>query len=356
MSEVQVLPLQLNNLYMDCLRDFVGISGCGATEPTSGVYVNSLPGITSFMVSKIADREQVTYLGVWNDVQNRALKKFTTQLISLFKTKKKLKIKTVAQSVNLGKIIDDSSPLAAAAEYRGISIEMVLQGNIATLQSSLQVIWLQSISIYSDGVHAGFVFKVFDLDTGELLDTIEEDLAAGWNEIRVAASYDATRIFICYDATAFESVTLSIQSNTNLIYQACCDTIYGTGNCEASINGAITADLATPTVIDKGDNTYGLSAVFAIQCRYDWLVCNNIDLFTTAWQYCLGAELMTERIYSDRENRFTNIDIEKAKELRDEFETGWNKELETVIDGIDISDTDCCIECVAAIQKPYLIP
>lgn len=341
---------------MECLRDFVGIEGCGATTPASGEYINSLPGINTFMVGKIADREQVTYLEVWNDVQDRAIKKFATAVINTFKANKNLKIKTVTQTVDLGRIIDDTSPLAASAEYRGISIELTIQSNLAGLQSWLQVIYVQSIAIYSDGVHANFPIKVFDLDTGATLETITEDLVAGWNSIRVASSYDAYRIFIAYDATAFESVSLSIAPYVAGSCQNCCDTVFGYGNCEASVNGAIAPSIATPTIIEKGSDTYGLSAIFSIQCRYDWLVCSNIDLFTLAWQYCLGAEMMTERIFSDRINKYTTIDLERARELRTEFETGWKFELEKTIDGIDVSDSDCCIECVAPIQKPYVIP
>lgn len=341
---------------MECLRDFVGIEGCGATTPTSGEYINSLPGINTFMVGKIADREQVTYLEVWNDVQDRAIKKFGTAVVNTFKNNKKLRIKTVTQTVDLGRIIDTTSPLAAAAEYRGISIELTIQSNLAGLQSSLQVIYVQSIAIYSDGVHADFPIKVFDLDTGALLDTITDNLVAGWNSIRVASSYDAYRIFIAYDATSFESITLSIAPYVAGSCQNCCDAVFGCGNCDAFVNGAIAESLAAPSVIEKSSDTYGLSAIFSIQCRYDWLVCNNIDMFTLAWQYCLGAEMMTERIFSDRINKYTTIDLESARELRTEFETAWKVELEKAIDGIDISDTDCCVECVAPIQKPYIIP
>lgn len=341
---------------MQCLRDTIGILGCHAPEPSTGQYVNDLPGITSFMVSKIADKEQVTYLGVWNNVQDRALKKFNSAVIAAFKNSKKLKIKTIAQTIDIGRIIDDSTPLAASAQYRGIAIELIPDGNAFALQSSLQVIYVASIAVYSPGVFANFPFKVFDLQTGAVLETITEDLVAGWNTIAVGSSYDALRIFISYDATAFESVTLTIPAYAPGACQNGCDTVYGYGNCTASINGAVSADLADPTVISKGSDTYGLSAIFSIQCRYDWLICNNLDQFILPWQYLLGAELMTERIFSDRENRFTNIDLEKARELRTEFEAGFKTELDLAISGIDISEHDCCIECVAQIQKPYLIP
>lgn len=72
---------------MDCLKDYIGISGCGATLPVlgegqtledvfSGLYINQLPGISLKSIEKLADSEQENYLGVWFDVKRRALLKF----------------------------------------------------------------------------------------------------------------------------------------------------------------------------------------------------------------------------------------------------------------------------------------
>ncbi|HMX02912.1 MAG TPA: hypothetical protein PK511_11740 [Chitinophagales bacterium] len=340
---------------MECLRDFVGIEGCDAPEPLSGFTVNDLPGITSFMVGKIASNEQVTYLGAWNDIQERALKKFTSAIISAFHNDKKQRIKSVTQTVNLGRRIDAASVMAASSQYRGVTIELAANGQSAMLQSSLQVIYIQQVSIYATQVYSDFEIKVYDLDSDTVIDTITSDLVEGWNIVRVATAYDATRIFICYDAADFDSVELLIDRTVASDCQMCADAVYGYGNCKAAIYGAASASLSDMT-IDKADNTYGLSPVFSIQCRYDWVVCNNIDLFTLAWQYCLGAEVMTERIYSDRQNRYTGIDLEKAKALRDEFQKGFEVELKNAISGIDIDESDCCIECVSVIQKNYSIP
>lgn len=339
---------------MNCLRDFVGIEGCGATTPTSGEYVNSLPGITSFMVGKIADKEQVTYLEVWNDVQERALKKFTSAVISTFKNDKKLKIKTVAQTVDLGRIIDNTTPTAAAAEYRGFTVELTFDSTLSNLQSALQVIYVQSVAIYSDVV-AHTTIKVVDLDTGDVLHSETVSLSIGWNAVYISEAFDAYRIFVGFDATEVGSPLLNIQPYVSIGCQTCAGNIYG-GDCNATVYGAVSADTSDLTELDKGQNAYGVSGVFSIQCRYDWLVCSNIDMFTLAWQYCLGAELMVERIYSDRINRFTGIDQDKARELRAEFEAGWKTELQIAIDGIDISEDDCCVECIEQIQKPYLVP
>lgn len=79
---------------MQCLINYISIEGCSApaytfddnsdgddnpeTEPptASGLFINVDLPISLEMIDKIADSEQATFLGVWEEVQNRGLKKF----------------------------------------------------------------------------------------------------------------------------------------------------------------------------------------------------------------------------------------------------------------------------------------
>lgn len=69
---------------MDCFIDFVGLSYCPGIyeQPGSGIYLNSLPGISIQSIDAIADSEQTTYLGVWADVQSSAVAQFRIDVIS----------------------------------------------------------------------------------------------------------------------------------------------------------------------------------------------------------------------------------------------------------------------------------
>lgn len=68
---------------MTCFTDYIGLSLCGAYEsPASGIYINSLPGLNIESIDKVADQEQINYLGVWNDVQINALKQFRIDVIA----------------------------------------------------------------------------------------------------------------------------------------------------------------------------------------------------------------------------------------------------------------------------------
>lgn len=342
---------------MECLRDTITLLGCGATEPSSGRYVNDLPGISSYLLKKITNSEEITYLNTWNKIQDRAIRKFNTEVIKAFRARKSERIKTIAQTVDIGRIIDNTDPLPAAAQYRGFTVELMFPNNIYTLQSSLQVIYLQTISVYSNVTASAVDVKVVDLDTAEVMDTFPTDMVEGWNTIQVKQSYPSYRLFVGFDATEIYSPVMNIQPFATDGCQDCADYIYGDGECKAIIRGALTADISDPTAIEQDLDCHGCSGVFSIQCRYDWLVCSNLAAFENAWQLMLGIETIWQQLHSERANAFTTgFNREDAAALRDEFISEFNSELSTVIDGIDIASGDCCVECESMIQKPYRIP
>jgi hypothetical protein len=70
---------------MTCFIDHIGLAYCEPgvyNIPSSGIYLKSLPGISIESIDKIADSEQVTYLGVWDDVQTSALAQFKLDVIN----------------------------------------------------------------------------------------------------------------------------------------------------------------------------------------------------------------------------------------------------------------------------------
>lgn len=157
---------------LQCLTGFIGIMGCNSSEPASGLYINSLPGITLKMIDSIADEDQVTYLGVWTEVQRRGLLRFRTAFMA-----------------QLNK---------------------------------------------------------------------------------------------CYQINERDTV-------------AC-------------------------------------------------LACEFKDLLATSLWYILGRELMDERIYSDRVNRYTTIDRLQAQELRDHYQICFEEELKAAVQGIDVEHSDCILD------------
>ncbi len=69
---------------MTCFENYIGLSLCaGAYEaPASGIYINSLPGLNIESIDKVANQEQVNYLGVWADIQTNSIQQFRVDIIA----------------------------------------------------------------------------------------------------------------------------------------------------------------------------------------------------------------------------------------------------------------------------------
>jgi len=157
---------------MECFVDYIGLSSCaGAYQaPASGIYINSLPGLSLESIDKVADQEQINYLGVWTDVQANAVQQFK----------------------------------------------------------------------------------------------------------------------------------IDVMAEMNKCYELDCD------------------------------------------CDYPALICENIEVLTQSWKYLLGIWVLIFRINSNRLNRYTTVNIEQAKELKDYYQAEYDKFLKSSVACMDISSCELC--------------
>ena len=89
-------------------------------------------------------------------------------------------------------------------------------------------------------------------------------------------------------------------------------------------------------------------------CDYEDFICDNLELLANAWRYLLGNQLMIFRLYSTRLNRFTTIDLDNAKELRDYYQVEYEKALSQAVRLIDFST--CCMECTSNPEYVTYLP
>lgn len=334
--------------YTSCLTDYVGLQGCGTTTPTSGVYVNSLYGVSLKAVELTADEEQVTFAGVWADVQQRASLRFFTLLRA--ELAKKYKLNGLQQSFNLTQTLGTLTT-AAAAKYRGVFVD--LDGFVTTqhlVKSNFQQINVQQIRVYLLAA-VNTTVKIFDAINGTELYSSALTGAIGWNTIEVNQKFTKRKLFICYNATTVIGSELQVVSGiwNNDYHDGGCGCNSG---CEGILYGGESAITTTvvESAITKATDVFGISPIFSVECTYDALVCNNKEIFLNAWLYLLGVELLNERLYTIRINKYTTIDRPLAEKLRVEFETTFQEEMTNAVSGIDLNLCDCCIECNADVQ------
>lgn len=86
------------------------------------------------------------------------------------------------------------------------------------------------------------------------------------------------------------------------------------------------------------------------------IACDNIQLFEQAWLYCVGIELMIERLYSERLNRYTTIDLDKAEALKDFFQVEYEKTLNQGLCMIPRDTIKNCFQRTSQVSRVENLP
>lgn len=335
---------------LTCLNNWIGMQQCEDSSSDSGVFINDLPGLESSRFADLTNEDDVSVDLIWAKIKANGLRRFYTDVTAEFA--KRYRLKSIVRSLDLGRIIDTSSTTAAGANYRGMVYELNLEHAIFT-QSHLKMISVQSVDIYLSN-DANTTVKVFDLDTREELYSLAVTGVAGWNRVSVKTTFDAYRIFICYDATNVTGVKLDV-SKLSQCYE-----------CQGVLRGA-SSTIADPYTVTKGDNSFGMSAVISEVCSFNKIICNNKEIFTSSLLYAFGIAFIDEVMGNTSINRTTTADRESLKELRMDFmlkymggSTGTDalmlripSELKQVIAGINLQERDICLECNSEISTTY---
>lgn len=328
---------------MDCLRGYISLTACGGTTtPSSGLTIDVLEVVNKKMLSSIADEGQETFKGVLNDIENRAVLRFRDAVRSEFN--KKAKLRNVLNAYNLRKDIDTSTTFSAdGLKTKGVYLS-INEYNTTQWHDPLTSIHIQSVSVYfSSDVGESVAMKIIDLDTSGVLYTTTITVVVGWNTINIDQTFTGSylhnpqRILVAIDA---ENITATSKVLPRSVTEG-----YGNG---LTISGASTTNAITSTIeyanLTLGADTFGVSLIASVKCLFDSVVCQNRDLFTRAWLYCLGVEIMREVQTSDRLNQYTIVGKQTAIDYEKKFMDDFMNSLMNAVDGIELANSHC-LEC-----------
>lgn len=327
---------------MDCLIDYIGIKDCGDIEPASGIYINTLPGIRSDLLQKIADGEQDTFKDVWADVQRVAALRFQASVIK--ELRKRYKLSTVSQKFDWIPASGGANE-PASANLRGAYFQF--ENSFFTFQA------LRVAKLYfrSPDIKTNATFKFTDSE-GTVLFSKTANIVAGLNEISIDKTFAVKSLFVGIDATTeatqvSDLTTADISCYCNAIKASCYD-------CDPTIAGYT---LAGGVLTKTENNTHGIGILGYVGCEYSSIVCYNKELFSSAWLFLLGNQILIELLGSDRVGKPTTVDRKQYEELRDYYQLEYEKEIQTAVDGINISNAyDCCLECSENPQSVVWLP
>lgn len=318
---------------MICFEDYIGVGvNCQSEESVSGKYLTDLAGVTLQNIDAVANANQLSFFGVFADVKKRAISRLTKDVLVYMKTQYNLKkvLQTYTTGGELG------STVSSLNKKQGVQIQSF------TCESDLLRLYVSKFYLYAlEAVET----TVYIYSDEVLLYSKTFTSTVGWNEVFVNRTFDTLDLVIAYDSAPFTEVkSLPLTSD---VCDCDCD------NCEKLFKQAIQYD--TINSISQVYDTYGLKVDVSIRCSYDAIVCANIDVYADAYLYALGMELMRERIYSDRVNRFTTVDKKRAEELLQLYTTDYMQFLQTANDSIHL-DNDLCVECLEVSGTEYVMP
>jgi hypothetical protein len=152
---------------MECLKNYIGIKGCGAPAPPevpdplpegesatdyfSGLYINQLPGVNLEVMQSIADDEQETYLGVWADVEARALLKFALAVKAELNKCHKICDRSVVEC-----LVCSNKDLFAVALWYLLGVELMIERTSSTRLNRFTTIDLDQAEKLKEEFYAEF--------------------------------------------------------------------------------------------------------------------------------------------------------------------------------------------------------
>ena len=348
----------------NCLKGWIGVSYNGAPPSGSGVYINQLPGVSLKSMQYITNEDQITFLQMFSEVETRSLTTLKTEVINYFA--RKYQLVPINEAMRMPDYVNVASGYTSAPsqQYRGFTFDQGWNG------SDLAGIHIEDLKIFAiaPATTEIVVIDIYSSFEGVVIDTIPVTLVAGWNVVKVRKTYTDTgspglqplgpfKIFVGYDCTAITTPWMPLNNimNGGPWYDLQNIAWVPLSPFQGILRGATWNKTGTNNLTEM-NNLNGLGGSVGTNCSWEPILCNNRGIFTSVLWYLMGRELMIERMFSDRLNRFTTIDLKRAEQLKDYFDTMFQKEMQAVFDGIDPTTWDACVKCSAPYQLAHSLP
>lgn len=337
----------------NCFENIIGIKGqCGTpVTPSSGLYVQDLPYIDLKVADSLIEQENsgVQFIkDKLNYAVNQVKNEINTRLMPFYKQK------SVLESNVIGFYQENMDALPGSAVYRGIRVYID--------QYPYMEFKLSKVALYSSNFTGTKTIHVWDLRTGQEVDTFDISLTAGQiNYVEVNKKYVSEKqrinLFFAYDATGVD--TFNTTANRGYLGCFSCnpfntDTI---GRYFSYNGGQI--GLATPKLLNNIDftgYTSGLSLQYSVECGSEAFLCSIKDTLAFGILHKFGVAMCDEVLYGSRRvNSVTTIDKTKAAALKPEFEDQYQNSLSSILYNLTLPN-DICFKCNQAVKSITRIP
>lgn len=315
---------------MSCFDNYISISGTSR----SGLSIIQLPGVTEEVLTELIPEDYTTLQDFWDDkLYSRAVSNLVSDVSKEIQDRFNFDHKLISRETSTI-LVDQNSNSGLA----GLKITFSLPRYAKIHVKSIEV-WSNETTGSPD---ATIEFYEKDAD-GELLYFVDANLQPGRNTINVDRDFEVDELFIAYDPEV-----LRLRKTENKYFASCkydffdevvCDACFywGRGSFE-QVNGG------------------GLNVIYNVHCSIDKFVCQNLNMFKTAFWWKLGAEVMVERRIGCTINKSTAMTPERAEELFNFYGAQYEKELVNAVRSQSIREDDICFECKGTVEVQSSLP
>jgi hypothetical protein len=306
------------------------------TPSRSGLYANQLPGVTLNLLDDLTKDEQEDWEEFWSDIYDRSCVNFAGDVQAKLADKFHIDLKLLSRETSSFKEdVNVNSGLA------GIKLEYNLPKygrlNIITIEVTSES-EVEDVPIY-----------FYDTDgDGKLLHTETVDIVSGLNTIHIDESFDVDKLFIAFDSSSV-SPGLSFRETKNRYFSNCHYFHFSDLSClfpcHSGSNGSVTQ-------VNGG----GINVIYNATCSIEKLIEDNINIFRESFWYRIGLELMRERVFSDRFNRWTTMSAEDAAEKQKTYMDECDRKLNNAVQSLRIKSDPVCFMCKSTVSSTYITP
>jgi hypothetical protein len=333
---------------MNCFDNLIGIHrSCNETEPSSGLWIQDLEGITLSVANAATDNETISGISLIEEkitfAQNAIAATLRNQLAS------KVRVNSILQNDTVGYYKDNLRSVSAeAGKLKGIIVRV---DKYPYLEFFLSRVFLKLASSVTTNVY------VYDLLSDTLLDTISiTTVAKTATPVLVNKSYLTNRqrlhLFICFDSSVANTYETNMTS-------AGCSNCYGqnySNNYISFSGGSIgSADQKIDSNISSISGTNGMSIEYSLNCSVERFICSMGNQLAWPLLHKVGAEIMKELLASRRLNSIVNIDQAMNKALLEKFEAEYIASMSAILDNMKLPN-DICFKCNQPVRKVVAIP
>jgi hypothetical protein len=336
-----------------CYESLLGLRGCNQTEPSTGLYIDSL-GINTTLLGQLITDQYVSGVDLFEDKRAFAWRKLSGDILT--RLSPSMKADTVIDGKRVGQVLTDATNIDAAlgaGKYGGVRLK------IDPNSTSFLNLYLSDFSIAIPAASTNVNVLVFDMTTLKLVGTFV--YATGSVEQFIGKTYKAKRrkldLAFVYESTAATYKMITKKG-------ACTDC---GGRLKEShicpfvdaIGIELTTDGTSVLTSTAKKYTQGMSMVYNVNCDREGWLCSIGGLMALPLAYATAVEIYNYALTISPNQRVnTTVSVNQGKKpfatadafegivaARDIAATRYMDEVSAMLQNMRLPDDRHCFDC-----------